>query len=595
MLQYKTIMKGFGLVETIISIAVFALIAVSVYQVYGTLLEGSNRNQAKIAAINLANEQFEIIRNLPYASVGIAGESASGTIPASQTLTRDGITFTVSATVTPIDYSVDSNAPIDLAPEDNKRVQLDLDCGSCKLTTQTFISYIAPFALETVDGKGALVVQTLDANGQPISSVDIRIQEATTETTLYNLTTDTQGYARVDSIDPATHEYTILATKTGYSSEQTYTIGTTTNPNPDNPHMHVVAGKKSQLTFILDKLSTLLVEVHDEDCSPEPLFDFDLEGEKQIGLQTAGYSTSHQTSAQGHATITALEFDTYNITPTDSTFYLQGTYPLLPLALHPNGTQTIHMVVTPDDANGVLVRIRDAITNLPVGNADVTLEKGIASYSGSTASGTFLQTNWSGGSGQSDFIDATKFSDQTNISTSTVGHITLAQTSGTYETSGNLTSSIFDTGTSTNFHTLTWNPNLMPQTVGTSSIAIQIATNATNTASSTWDFIGPDGTASTSYTYPGQFLHDSHDNDQYIQYKATLTTEDTSRTPTLSDIAILYGESCSVPGQLLLDNVATDTDYTLTVTKNGYTTYTSENVDVSSGSWQAIDIELMPQ
>ena len=64
--------------ELIIGSAVFALIAVSVYQSYTSLISLVSAARVKVTATDLLNEQFELIRNLSYSQVGVSGGIPSG-------------------------------------------------------------------------------------------------------------------------------------------------------------------------------------------------------------------------------------------------------------------------------------------------------------------------------------------------------------------------------------------------------------------------------------------------------------------------------------------------------------------------------------
>ncbi|MCK4453915.1 fibronectin type III domain-containing protein [Candidatus Parcubacteria bacterium] len=104
----------------------------------------------------------------------------------------------------------------------------------------------------------------------------------------------------------------------------------------------------------------------------------------------------------------------------------------------------------------------------------------------------------------------------------------------TYYSPGDLISSSQDLGQQSNFTTIQWTENLPSNT----DLKFQIATNNDN---ATWNFIGPGGTDATYYTTAsGENIHSSHNEDQYVKYKAYLSTSDTSVTPTLSDITINY-------------------------------------------------------
>jgi type II secretory pathway pseudopilin PulG len=100
----------------------------------------------------------------------------------------------------------------------------------------------------------------------------------------------------------------------------------------------------------------------------------------------------------------------------------------------------------------------------------------------------------------------------------------------TYETSGTFESSSFDATASAAFNYVTLTTT---QPAGT-NLTFQIATNNDN---ATWNYVGPDGTAGTSYSVPATIRLNT--TGRYIRYKATLTGPGTS-TPVLSDISINY-------------------------------------------------------
>ena len=56
--------KGFSLIEVLIGTAVFLMVATAVYGVFVSLFKLAAANQANILAVELADEQFEIIRRL---------------------------------------------------------------------------------------------------------------------------------------------------------------------------------------------------------------------------------------------------------------------------------------------------------------------------------------------------------------------------------------------------------------------------------------------------------------------------------------------------------------------------------------------------
>src|SRR3989338_4866475 len=171
--------QGFTLIESLVGVAVFMIIAVSVYQAYAAVLNASRISRLKITATALANEQLEIVRNLPYADVGVVGSIPDGKIQRTQNLVRDNSEFVVETTIRNIDDPFDGTiggSPNELSPADYKLVQLEISCPSCRnFTALNFATQVGPRNLETASTNGALFVQVFDASGQQLSGADVHI------------------------------------------------------------------------------------------------------------------------------------------------------------------------------------------------------------------------------------------------------------------------------------------------------------------------------------------------------------------------------------------------------------------------------------
>ena len=103
-----------------------------------------------------------------------------------------------------------------------------------------------------------------------------------------------------------------------------------------------------------------------------------------------------------------------------------------------------------------------------------------------------------------------------------------------YATTGMLISCLHDVENATNYYNISWNATIPNDT----SLKFQIATSNDST---TWDFLGPDGSNSTYYNISGLNIWSGHDGDRYIKYKAYFETTDMSKTPVLHDVTITYG------------------------------------------------------
>jgi hypothetical protein len=115
-----------------------------------------------------------------------------------------------------------------------------------------------------------------------------------------------------------------------------------------------------------------------------------------------------------------------------------------------------------------------------------------------------------------------------------------------YFASGNLTSSTYDTGGSSDFGNISWTATAPAGT----ALKFQIATNNDN---ATWLFKGPDGTTGTYYTSSGTAVWSGHDGDRYIKYKAFFSTANTGVTPVLQDVSITYSKQIVLPSAATAD------------------------------------------
>lgn len=589
--------KGFTFVETLVAVAVFMIIAVSTYQAYTTVITVVHASRLKVTATALANEQFEIIRNLPYDDIGVIGSIPNGKIPHIQNLVRDNTEFVVKTTIRNIDDPFDGSIgglPNDLSPADYKLAELEISCPSCKnFSTLNFNTQVGPRSLETASANGALFVQVFDAAGQPVVGANVHVvNDQAIPAIVIDDTTNNSGLLQIVDAPPGVEAYEITASKSGYSTDKTYQTGAPGNPNPTKPHATVALQQLTQISFAIDKTSVLDVSSVTDTCSSTPSVDFSMSGSKLIGTNpdVLKYTASHITDGSGRKTISSLEWDTYNLNFTDGSYDLAGTVPLLPLVLNPNTNQDFKLIVAPKDPRSILVTIKDGSTQLPLSDATVRLEKTGYDTTLTTGRGFIRQTDWSGGAGQTDFTDPAQYfgSDGSIEVNDPVGEFHLRKIFDEYESSGYLVSSTFDTGSVSNFHQILWQPQDQPPNTGPDSVRFQIATNNDK---ATWNFFGPDGTANTYFTLANQNINSLHNGDRYFRYKAFLQTASSTWTPTVSDTSFTFTSSCVPPGQVFFTGLGSG-DYTLTVSKTGYQPFT-DTVNVSS-SWQQREVILSP-
>ena len=591
--------QGFSLVEVIVASSIFAIVAMSIYQGFISINALISASRDKIAAVNLINSEFELIRNLSYSNVGLSGGIPNGVLLATSTIIQDGREFDITRTIRNIDDPFDGTiggSPNDLSPADYKMVQIKVSCNACKNPLDiSSVSNVSPKNLETASTNGALFVKVFDANGNPVSQADVSIVEGALGINISDTTNNT-GTLEIVDVPPASNAYRIIVTKDGYTTDRTYPASVS-NPHPIKLDATVILQQLTQISFVIDKVSTINVYSKNIQCTPIADVPFTITGAKLIGTNpdVFKFSGSFSTDASGSKILSNMEWDTFTFT-VGSGFNLAGVNPPSPFAVLPDSTQNVDIILAQGAPNNLLVTVKDSATGLPLSGVNLTLTQGSFSASQITGMGYLEQTDWSGGAGQSDFTDQTKYwSSDGNIDTnSPAGELKLLKVLGSYVSSGVLTSSIFDTGTSSNFSSIVWTPTDQPPQSGTDSVKFQLATSGDSTATTTWQYLGSDGTGATYYTLSDNNINSVHNGDRYFRYKVFLSSAADNKTPNVASIAVTYTSDCIPPGQALFSNLSSG-NHDLLLEKSGYQNQTYGVNIITNGDWQGIGASMSPQ
>lgn len=385
--------RGFTLIEALVGSAVFLVVALSSYKAFNILMDASAASRATVAATEIANEKFEIIRNLPYSDIGIVGGLPVGKVARNQTASRGAYTFNVLTTVRSVDDTFDGTiggTPNDTSPADYKLADLDISCTNCKaFTPLKFTTYFSPRSLETALTNGALFAQVIDSNGMPVPGAAIHlVNTQTNPDTIIDETTDNTGWIRIVDAVPGTNAYNITATKSGYSQDQTYPIGGAAGASPVKPDSTVTIQQVTQVNFTIDQLSNLNVTTVDGSCNALPSIGFSLTGTKLIGAPSVLKYPAHTftTGASGTQSVQNLEWDTYTALLTSASYDLAGTSLLPSFSLAPNTTGNLTLIAVPHTNMALLVSVKDS-NGLPINGATVRLQKSPFDQTKTTNSG----------------------------------------------------------------------------------------------------------------------------------------------------------------------------------------------------------------
>lgn len=594
--------SGLTLIETLVGVAIFLIVAIGIYGAYANVFKLVAYAKVRTLSMVVANEQIEVARTLPYDQVGIVSGVPSGLLLHEQQVVKDGILFQVEISVRNIDDAFDGTiggTPNDLAPADYKLIEVRVGCPGCtSFATTTVTSTVAPKNLESTGTNGALFVHVLDANGVPLPNASVHIVNSAAGITIDEVTNNDGTLAIVD-IPPGTFAYAITVSKAGYSTARTYSATDPDNPNPVALHATVATGALTEISFSIDKLSTLSLRTVRENCSSVGNVDFTLTGAKLIGSDPTiyKYQAAHGSDAGGLLTLPALEWDTYSLTLNEVGEAIAGSIPLFPLTINPGSTQNEILVLKQSNPNALLVTVKDTATGLPLSDADVHVTGGGDDKTLTTNRGFVTQSSWVGGAGQDAVGDSTRYASASNIDDGSLGatpagEVTLLGTLGTYASDGWLESSVFDVGSaSTTYYTIGWLPQDQATSTGAGAVKFQIA-SGNDVATTTWSYLGPDGTAGTYYTTANTNVNAAHTNHRYVRYKLFLHTDDTSVSPRIADVSLTFSSECVPYGQVFFQGLAGG-NHSVTVSRTGYQTYQNDTVNTGL-PWQELPVALSP-
>jgi len=594
----KKISAGFTIIELIVGVAIMAILVSAVLASLLVVNRSVKVAREKTVLSSLSINYLEIVRNMPYSQVGTINGNPTGPLPDltnaySQTI--GGTTYKIYYEVTYIDDPADGTAlaGTDPAPADYKQIKMDI-LNTATGQTTSFFTTVVPKGLEGTINAGALQIQVIDAQGNPVIGANIHITyPTTTPTQILDRQTDSTGQWIEVGLPLAVNNYRVVVTKSGYSSDQTYPV-TALNPNPSHPDATIVNGTVTKITFSIDQVSNLNIKTLDSVCQPLSGVGANVLGAKLIGTSPGVYKFNNNFSSSGGViTLNNIEWDTYTPTLlTGQSVIIFGTSPIQKIDVLPNTTQTYTMILGNNStANSLLVIVKDSASSAALENANVTLTDG-GSYSQTFTTGgsVWVQNDWSGGAGQAQFSSSTPnqyFADNGNIVSSVSGIVSLKKVSGSYVTAtGTVESATFDTGTNaTNYTILSWQPS--SQSAST-TLEFQVAANNDN---ATWNYIGPDGTANTYFTTPGTDMGSALDSNRYFRYKAFLQTTDPTKTPVLTSVNVNFVTGCFTPGQVIFTGLGAKT-YFLTTSLSGY--QTQNNTSISVNGNQTFPVLMSP-
>ncbi len=587
--------RGISLIEVLVATAVFLLFALAIYGAINLVFKIVYSSRLRILETAILAEKLETVRNLPFEQVGILNGIPTGVLPYSTTIVRNGITFNIITTVRnyddPFDGMATGTVPIDTAPADYKLVEMSIICAQCVQSRSVILSTrVSPKNLEGASNDGSLFIHVFNSNGQNIQGVAVNLINNSSSINLTDVT-DNEGMLRMVGTPTGTEAYQITVSKSGYTSDSTL-APTVDNPNPNTPPSTVISQTVTDISFEIDLTANLSVNTISQGCSAIGNAAFNVRGEKTIGHDPTVYriNQNYTTDSNGLYNFSNWQYDKYYLSASGAVYDLAGTIPIAPWDITPGLSQTAYLILRPHSVHSLLVNVKDAGTQGALSSSTARLFKGGYDQTITTGIGYTIQSDWSGGNGQIDYVNANQyFFDNGNVENNLpVGDVKLKNIGGYYY-DGYLESSTFDLGSNPTYRNINWWPLSQPNST---TVKFQLAVSNSSTPSS-WNFVGPDGSSNTYYTTTNTVIYSGHNQNRYLRYKTFLETNISTSTPSLSEVMLTYTNGCIPPGQAFFSNLDSGLSYNLEVSHSGY--MTSNNlVDISGNKEITVNLSLVP-
>lgn len=394
--------KGFTLVEVMVAVVVLVILLVSTGLIVNSVFTMIGDARVRSLASELAEDRMELYRGMDYASLGVAGGIPSGSIPQIEVVSFNGQEFEVQTSIIFIDDEFDDVIPTDLIPTDYKRIRVSVTWEGIhqNLSPVVLVSDVSPRGLETVEGGGTLIVNVINASGEAVEEAQVKILNDTVVPEVsVDLQTNNQGKIMLPGAPACTECYEVEVTKNGYSVEKTY--GSDEVTNPLKPHISVIEGELSQVTFAIDRVVDLEVWVtrtRDFNYSPFQGVEFELIGTKTLGTNDQDepvikYQQTFVSGPGGYLQIEDLEWDVYTIEiPSESSVDLAGSNPILPIALNPGVASTLKIAVDAASTHSLLTQVTD-LNNMPIASASIQI-KGPVQFVATGSGGLVNTSDW---------------------------------------------------------------------------------------------------------------------------------------------------------------------------------------------------------
>ncbi|MFA9262251.1 MAG: hypothetical protein ACEQSB_02740 [Undibacterium sp.] len=397
-LKQRWRLPGFTLVEALIFLFLFAIITLIFFQTfaYGTKL--IQQSKFRLGAIALGNQKMEIIRSLDYDTIGTVSGVPAGDIAQDEDIQVNNSAYHVHTFIRYVDDPYDGrlgSSPNDLVPNDYKYARVEVSWGGATEEEKIqLFSTFAPPGVEQPAGGGILSVNILDSQGNGVSGATVHITNSAVAPAIdVTTTTDASGNLFLVSAPASVQGYHLTFSKGGYFGSATYAPYPTTAFIPVDVHASVVNATINQVSFVMERASTLRLHTVDPFGTDIPNIAYRIDGGRRLGsafgtgAAVYDFGQNASTDASGEKEYASRSYGSYTWT-LDSGVSTHAFVGLVPesgaginnIELAPNTSQAVDMILADKTVNGALITVTNATDGTPVAGASVKLSNTTLGY-----------------------------------------------------------------------------------------------------------------------------------------------------------------------------------------------------------------------
>ena len=375
---------GFSIVEVVVAIGIFAVVFISLYSSFKFGLTSLVQSRHRTEAAALANEKMEIIRNLPYVSVGTQGGVPTGSLSQNESVTKSNQKFNVHTYIRYVDDPSDGTGSADQnhVTTDYKEVKVEVTWpGASTGHGVIAVSRFVPNGTETNVGGGTFRLNVLDGSGAGLPGVAVHIVNGAVD---INTFTDSYGTILMSGMPAGDRNYQLTVSKDGFETISTSPPYPTTSYSPTDVHASVIENNLNTKAIIIDKLSGFHIFARDilNYDNLIPNMHLHVTGGRVIGLvfgtttPVTNYNQNLITGAGGDVAVSSVSPGKYSITLNEAGYTVVGADPALPAAIAPDQNPDINLILASTVANSLFVTVKNSLTGSPLSNATAHLFNG---------------------------------------------------------------------------------------------------------------------------------------------------------------------------------------------------------------------------